>query len=775
MGDTSDKLSSLMSNAGSWSLSQDDSLQIILQEMSQNLLSRTSQTLDKIDNLGLTATRVQIKLDTAHNNLLLLSNTKFVEARVYDDSDEVVAEDVNDNKDLDSAPTEEQTITEALKLGLNLVDTAFEKVEVENSDSESEDDSNKNIYVLQPINSYHTRQLPAVIGSTEWFDDDHIGLGDDNASKDDEESESESEEEDVTDEKHDVKDDESEYSDSETDEQVMKADKPVSAIPAPSKIIDNNEEDSVSDFSDDDDDDDLFRPAVKKEERKNNDIQDSPLEIEDTQPEQNETKEKRSFADELAAKLGGGTKSSQPLEKTNADADAEEAPVKVDKKTVKSKSVLFGSDSESDDDDLFSSSVALPKKAVVPKISSTTTIKEIKIEQEKTVAQDKPDELEKNEINEETKPKTLFSHSSDEDDDDFFADLKIPSSSNTTAQESKKAPINNMFDDKSDSEDDIFADLGGKLTKPAVEKKSAPEPNKSKPVGGISMFGGLNPSSLFSSKKKDKPEDEVDKDEEDSDSDDDIFDSPKLSKQGKVNNNFNQEKVFVATKDSVDENITIDPINIDSALDVSTLETVTKNRPKARPGRRPPTRAGRKRVEDISVFGDGDNNTEDDNSGVDQEIKEPEKKKAPVGGVSLFGGFNPASALLSRKSVEQSEKTKVFDEEPDENLFSSSINTSKDDFTESKVETKQDILSNDDVDDDSFFSEPPPMDSISKNEVKDIFADSDDDDDLFGDLMSKNDSKEPLQTSATKSSLFDFDNDDDEDDDDLFASLIKSK
>merc|ERR1712107_647340 len=275
-------------------------------------------------------------------------------------------------------------------------------VEVEESDSESEDDSNNNIYVLQPINSYHTRQLPAVIGSTEWFDDDHIGLGDDNASKDDEESESESEEEDVTDEKHDVKDDESEYSDSETDEQVMKADKPVSAIPAPSKIIDNNEEDSVSDFSDDDDDDDLFRPAVKKEERNNNDIQDSPLEIEDTQPEQNETKEKRSFADELAAKLGGGTKSSQPLEKTNADADAEEAPVKVDKKTVKSKSVLFGSDSESDDDDLFSS-VALPKKAVVPKISSiTTTIKEMKIEQEKPVAQDKPDELEKNEINEET-------------------------------------------------------------------------------------------------------------------------------------------------------------------------------------------------------------------------------------------------------------------------------------------------------------------------------------------------------------------------------------
>ena len=187
-------LSSLVSNTASWSLANDDALLGALQDISQNLLSRTGQVLDKMDKLAQRAESVQIKLDTANNNFLGLSNTKFIEARVYDDNEETgKTEDVPDNK---NQLSEEDIILEAFKQGLNFVNSGFEKIPIENSDSESDTEEEKQFYVLQPINQYHLRPLPAVIGTSEWFDDDKIGLAEDNRAAEEEvQSESESEDE----------------------------------------------------------------------------------------------------------------------------------------------------------------------------------------------------------------------------------------------------------------------------------------------------------------------------------------------------------------------------------------------------------------------------------------------------------------------------------------------------------------------------------------------------------------------------------------------------
>ena len=77
----------------------------------------------------------------------------------------------------------------------------------------------REVYVLQPKNSYHLRSLPNVIGTREWFSDDKIGLGDEDLEDGvagDQETESESEEEDP---QHDKKPDvESDYSDSENED-----------------------------------------------------------------------------------------------------------------------------------------------------------------------------------------------------------------------------------------------------------------------------------------------------------------------------------------------------------------------------------------------------------------------------------------------------------------------------------------------------------------------------------------------------------------------------
>ena len=234
-------LSSLMTNSTSWSLADDDNLLSVLRDMSQKFLSRTTQIMDKMDKLALKTSSVQVKLDTANNNFLLLSNIKFIEARVYDDNEDV-PDELQGNKNSDDIQrSEEEIITEALKHGVNLITTGFEKVQVEGSDSESEDDGDRQFYVLQPINKYHVRQLPAVIGTPEWFDDDKIGLAEEEKQAEDAAlSESESEDEEMS--KQDVKD-ESEYSDSEPETKVKSS----TAVAAPVASLNHPESESVSD------------------------------------------------------------------------------------------------------------------------------------------------------------------------------------------------------------------------------------------------------------------------------------------------------------------------------------------------------------------------------------------------------------------------------------------------------------------------------------------------------------------------------------------------
>merc|ERR1711974_369773 len=72
-------------------------------------------------------------------------------------------------------------------------------------------------------------------------------------------------------------------------------------------------------------------------------------------------------------------------------------------------------------------------------------------------------------------------------------------------------------------------------------------------------------------------------------------------------------------------------------------------------GRRPPTRAGRKKVEDISIFTDlTEPTSKADITANDLEPTSVNKREGakPVGGVSLFGGFNPTD-VINRKSKEK--------------------------------------------------------------------------------------------------------------------------
>ena len=791
-------LSSLMSNTTSWSLANDDALLGALQDISQNLLSRTAQVLDKMDKLAHKAVSVQIKLDNANNNFLGLSNTKFIEARVYDDNDDVVkTEDVPDNK---LQLSEEEIIVEAFKQGLEFVTSDFEKVPIENSDSESETEEEKTFYVLQPINKYHLRPLPAIIGTSEWFDDDKVGLADevkDEAAQ----SESESEDENEVDLKDKENIEESDFSsDPETEVKSEEA-KKVEQV----RRVDLS--DTVSEFSDDDDDE-LFKPkpteepvitpmVSQSEEAATHDSGNVDPGEEEKQPKTGPL----NFADELSSKLGlsvapklrnSDVKMDEDL-KPNQGIDIVEEEIKPRPKLIQ-KSTLF--DSSDSDDDLFSGKALPPKKYVKPE----TPKKEI--EPPRT---DKNNALPVSDVNREKAPppaaiippakSNLFVDSTDDESDneepDIFADLKVAKPKIDDQDKKKSSKGLFSFSDDSGSEDDIFADIGGKhvnnskteeeqpsdsspndlftdvgLSSPEVKDKEENVTSQSRkaPVGGVSMFGkGFNLGSLLKKKEKSGSSDEAE----------DTTDAKVDTTTDQDDKEVEQSKA--RKLESVDSLVL--PINIGDmpSVEAKSLDTVTRSRPKMNKGRRPPTRAGRKKVEDISLFTDI---AEDKKTGAqpisaaeiicsEDEDVEPKREtvKAPIGGISLFGSFNPSDAL-SKKSNEK-----------EENGLFGAINSAPEDFSDfpSVATSPSNVEDKSEDDDGPLFTEPPPMDSKPAKDIvsKDIFGDSDSDDDLFGDLISKTGQK-PNVPFSVKNSMFGFDEEDD-DEDDIFSDIMKKK
>ena len=155
---------SLLSSAASWSLADDASLLSAMQQLSLNISSQAKQLLDKMDQLAINTALAQTRLQTTTNNFMLLSNIKFIEARVYEDSEVESKNEVETNvSEKEQSLNEGDATTQALKHGLNVINTAFEKVEINDSDSDSDVEDEKLISVLQPKNPYHIYTVSMVL------------------------------------------------------------------------------------------------------------------------------------------------------------------------------------------------------------------------------------------------------------------------------------------------------------------------------------------------------------------------------------------------------------------------------------------------------------------------------------------------------------------------------------------------------------------------------------------------------------------------------------
>ncbi|XP_059958990.1 WASH complex subunit 2A-like isoform X7 [Mesoplodon densirostris] len=308
----------------SWSLAADAGLLQFLQEFSQQTISRTHEIKKQVDGLIRETKATDCRLHNVFNDFLMLSNTQFIENRVYDEeveepvlkpeAEKPEQEKTREQKEVDLIPK----VQEAVNYGLQVLDSAFEQLDIKagNSDSE-EDDANERVeLILEPKDLYIDRPLPYLIGSKLFMEQEDVGLG-----------ELSSEEGSVGSDRGSIADSEEENEEEESDEDFANH----------SDNDQNRHTAQMSDEEENDDGCDIFADSEKEEE----DIEDIE---ENSRPKKSRP---TSFADELAARIKGDAASRMEEEQTSL-SPGEAKP----RKTLKEKKERK-TPSDDEEDNLF--------------------------------------------------------------------------------------------------------------------------------------------------------------------------------------------------------------------------------------------------------------------------------------------------------------------------------------------------------------------------------------------------------------------------------------
>ncbi|KAM9379974.1 LOW QUALITY PROTEIN: WASH complex subunit 2-like [Phaethornis superciliosus] len=303
-------LEEIRKGSQSWSLASDAGLLHFLQEFSQHTISRTHEITKQVDGLINETKATDCRLHNVFNDFLMLSNTQFIENRVYDEEVEepILKADVGDKTEQEKTREQKEAdlipkIQEAVNYGLQVLDSAFEQLDIKagNSDSEEEEINERMELILEPKDLYIDRPLPYLIGSQQFMEQDDVGLGD------------------LSSEEGSVDSDRGSIIDSEEKEEQELDDE-----------FGNHSEDDqkmrAAQMSDEDDYDgcDLF--DSEKEEDEGGDLDES------TRPRK---KRPTSFADELAARIKGEVPVKQDKEFSSLSPETKPRKIPKDKKEVK--------------------------------------------------------------------------------------------------------------------------------------------------------------------------------------------------------------------------------------------------------------------------------------------------------------------------------------------------------------------------------------------------------------------------------------------------------
>ncbi|XP_038599236.1 WASH complex subunit 2C isoform X5 [Tachyglossus aculeatus] len=261
----------------------------------------------------------------------MLSNTQFIENRVYDEeveepvpkaeTEKTEQEKTREQKEADLIPK----VQEAVNFGLQVLDSAFEQLDIKagNSDSEEEETNERGDLILEPKDLYIDRPLPYLIGSQLFMEQEDVGLGD-----------LSSEEGSVDSDRGSVVDSEEEKDEEESEDDFGNQ-----------SGDDQKTRPTLSDEEEEDDGCDLFRESEKEEEEEEEEEEDGT----DTERLRGTKKDRpTSFADELAARIKGDKTS-----KTDDEPTITSSGEAKTKKRVKEKKEIKKVPSDDEEDDIF--------------------------------------------------------------------------------------------------------------------------------------------------------------------------------------------------------------------------------------------------------------------------------------------------------------------------------------------------------------------------------------------------------------------------------------
>ncbi|KAF7650000.1 hypothetical protein LDENG_00132330 [Lucifuga dentata] len=530
--------------SANWSLAADSGLFLFLQDFSQRMLSKTHNIEKQLDSLIRDTKATDSCLHSVFNDFLMLSNTQFIENRVYD---EEVEEPLPKADALDKQPEQEKTreqkeaelipkIQEAVTYGLRVLESAFEHLDIKagNSDSEDEEVTDRVEAILEPKDLYVDRPLPCLIGSQAFMEQEDVGLGDLSSDEmlvdSDRDSVIESE-----DGKEAAPSDEEDFNQEEGEDRDN--------IKKRSSVL------SYGDDEEEDEDSDIFGDSDRDDDDDDDDTK-------NTGPS--------SFADELAARIRSEPVSKAEGDRTSLtskkkrkepkpakppaedDSDDMFKPPKMDEDKFSpfgGKSGLFsggkGLFDDDDEGDLFSEAskpaVSEEKKASHESTEGVAQSAESGKPGRKVpsgavavfpdnglfTSRNDSDSLESKENGAEI-PRThaasqhvpagggggggggLFDD--DEEDDDFFGSKGLKKSSSAGQEKPKPKKALDLFDED-DEDGDIFNEKYSATTvaqKEVVEEQNKP-PAKKMPAGAVSMFGPGTTSLLTEGLKKRQP------------------------------------------------------------------------------------------------------------------------------------------------------------------------------------------------------------------------------------------------------------------------------
>ncbi|TWW78896.1 WASH complex subunit 2C [Takifugu flavidus] len=486
-------LEEMRQNSANWSLAADSGLFLSLQDFSQRMLSKTHEIEKQLDSLIRDTKATDSRLHSVFNDFLMLSNTQFIENRVYD---EEVEENIPKTDGPEKQPEQEKTreqkeaelipkMQEAVNYGLKVLDSAFEHLDIKagNSDSEDEEVTDKVEAILEPKDLYVDRPLPYLIGSRTFMEQDDVGLGD------------------LSSDEVSVDSDRDSVLESEDGKEVTQSDED---LDQEEEISHNNikKKSSMVSYDEEDEDSDIFGESDRDDD-------------DDDEEDNTENTRSSSFAKELAARIKGDAAIKAEGDRaSDEDDDDMFKPPKMDDddndddfSPFGGKGGLFsggrGLFDDDDEGDLFAEAPKPPasedKNLLNESVKSTAQAAENNL----FIPGNDSDSVGSKENGTPAPPRPhppgagfagggLFED--DEDDDDFFA-----------GPAKTKTPIDLFADD--DEDGDIFSE---KFSAPAQSKKdiaaeSGQHPEKKMPAGAISMFGPGTKSLLREGLKKRRP------------------------------------------------------------------------------------------------------------------------------------------------------------------------------------------------------------------------------------------------------------------------------